>query len=196
MKYKEQLADSRWLQKKTEILIRDNYSCRKCGAKSNLNVHHLSYEEGKLAWEYQNEKLITLCKKCHEKEHNIVSYPIVGSFYKYYHSDYTDYVVCYHVDKYKELVYLFGVDDGSGYGDGWFLCLTFNEYFSKCANWILSSNIEEDYYLGGLLLAYERETKRITNSLVIGCTEYSDIQVRDYAVRKLKDIIEHISKNK
>ena len=55
MNYKEQLADSRWLQKKAEILIRDNYTCQKCGAKSHLNVHHKHYESGKLAWEYPND---------------------------------------------------------------------------------------------------------------------------------------------
>lgn len=41
--YKEQLTDGRWLRKKNEILERDNYTCQRCGATSNLQVHHKEY---------------------------------------------------------------------------------------------------------------------------------------------------------
>lgn len=35
----------------------------------NLNIHHEYYQEGKLAWEYPDDALITLCWPCHEKLH-------------------------------------------------------------------------------------------------------------------------------
>lgn len=35
----------------------------------DLNVHHKYYISGKMAWEYKNEALITLCATCHKAEH-------------------------------------------------------------------------------------------------------------------------------
>ena len=127
MEYKQQLADSRWLKKKNEILERDNYTCQHCGRTSNLNVHHLSYEKGKLAWDYPNEKLITLWVDCHENEHNIVTYPKIGKFYTYHHSDYWNDMICFYIDRKRNQIGLFGVDCG-GYGTAYvdFLLLTFS----------------------------------------------------------------------
>lgn len=34
-----------------------------------LNIHHKSYIMNRLAWEYDNSNLITLCENCHEEEH-------------------------------------------------------------------------------------------------------------------------------
>lgn len=34
-----------------------------------LEVHHLVYLPGKLAWEYDDKLLITLCDVCHSDEH-------------------------------------------------------------------------------------------------------------------------------
>lgn len=130
LNYKEQLADSRWLQKKAEILIRDNYTCQKCGAKSHLNVHHLVYEDGRLAWEYPNEKLITLCEQCHAKEHKTTR-PYVGEVYAYEHSDYTNYMVCYGVNKTKQEVYLVGVDNGGSATSPHFECVQFDVFSSE-----------------------------------------------------------------
>ncbi|UAB74306.1 hypothetical protein [Mesoflavibacter sp. SCSIO 43206] len=42
------------------ITIKDMY---------DLNVHHKYYVENKLAWEYNNDALITLCADCHYEEH-------------------------------------------------------------------------------------------------------------------------------
>lgn len=128
--YKEQLADGRWLRKKTEILERDNYTCQKCGAKSHLNVHHLVYENGKLAWEYPNENLITLCEQCHAKEHKTTR-PYIGEVYICHHSDYTDYMVCYGINKAKREVYLVGVDSGGGTDTPYFECVQFDVFSSE-----------------------------------------------------------------
>lgn len=35
----------------------------------DLNIHHKYYITGKYAWEYNDEALITLCRKCHQYEH-------------------------------------------------------------------------------------------------------------------------------
>lgn len=41
----------------------------KCGSTSNLQIHHLRYIKGKMAWEYKDKDLIVLCETCHEKIH-------------------------------------------------------------------------------------------------------------------------------
>lgn len=64
--------DSRWQQKRLEIMERDNWTCRSCGASGDgtfLNVHHAYYEAGCKPWEYDNDLLITWCEDCHEKHH-------------------------------------------------------------------------------------------------------------------------------
>lgn len=71
MTYYNQLRDPRWQKKKSEILIRDNYTCQNpkcCSTVKNLQVHHLDYISGTLAWEYPNDMLITLCEDCHDAE--------------------------------------------------------------------------------------------------------------------------------
>jgi predicted transcriptional regulator len=67
--YQDQLNSPEWKAKRKEILIRDGNKCKLCGSINNLQVHHLEYENGKFAWEYDNDKLITLCKNCHKKQH-------------------------------------------------------------------------------------------------------------------------------
>lgn len=85
MNYKEQLGDKRWKAKREEILKRDGYECAIChissvkcstlGYKTTLQVHHVRYENGKMAWEYENSKLITLCSKCHASIHSNNPFP-------------------------------------------------------------------------------------------------------------------------
>lgn len=73
MDYKDQLKTSAWLRKKYEILARDNFVCSKCLAdnfESQLEVHHIAYKKGKMAWEYPDYFLVTLCRECHQKEHD------------------------------------------------------------------------------------------------------------------------------
>lgn len=41
-----------------------------------LNVHHKSYVINRLAWEYDNSNLITLCENCHEEEHRQREIPL------------------------------------------------------------------------------------------------------------------------
>jgi hypothetical protein len=68
-KYSEKLRDPRWQRKKSEIQIRDQFACQKCGDKrSTLNVHHRHYLAGREPWDYPGELLILLCEKCHRQE--------------------------------------------------------------------------------------------------------------------------------
>lgn len=70
--YTDHYKDSRWQQKRLEIMERDKWTCRSCGAKGEgvtLNVHHAYYEKGKKPWEYDNYMLVTWCEDCHEERH-------------------------------------------------------------------------------------------------------------------------------
>ncbi len=69
--YKDQLKDKRWKKLANKIRKRDNYTCQKCGSHEHLQVHHKKYIKGRLAWEYDESNLITLCSECHKKIHNI-----------------------------------------------------------------------------------------------------------------------------
>lgn len=184
--YKEQLADSRWLRKKNEILERDNYTCQKCGAKSHLNVHHLNYEKEKLAWEYPNDKLITLCQDCHENEHNIVPNPIVGKFYTYEHSDYTNDMICYHIDYHNELIYLFGIDSGN-YGGGYIDIFSFEEFNRKCRNsdFIAISKVD-NYALDSFNIAYYNLLDGF--AYVDDSGRYIKEQLIEFAKNKVKEL--------
>ena len=68
-KYKEFLKDGRWQRKRLEIMQRDDFKCKQCGATNDLQVHHLRYFNGRKPWEYSNEDLVTLCGKCHSLAH-------------------------------------------------------------------------------------------------------------------------------
>jgi len=68
LSYYEQLNHPLWLRKKDEILQRDNYKCVICNSSLHkLEVHHLCYFPDLLIWEYDDELMITVCKKHHEQ---------------------------------------------------------------------------------------------------------------------------------
>lgn len=53
------------------ILKRDNYECKKCGSIKYIIVHHIiPLEKGGT---HDEKNLITLCRKCHIKEHKIIN---------------------------------------------------------------------------------------------------------------------------
>lgn len=61
-----------WRELRKEIFSRDGYKCTHCGRQlkdKDLQVHHLTYLEGKEAWDYPKELLTTYCKRCHAEEH-------------------------------------------------------------------------------------------------------------------------------
>lgn len=68
MTYKEQLNHPEWDRKRSHVWTRDNFTCRVCGDTENKHdVHHLYYLPNTLLWDYDNEALITVCKKHHEQ---------------------------------------------------------------------------------------------------------------------------------
>jgi len=57
-----------------KTLERDSYKCRLCGSVDRLHVHHVDGKgTGYLANERDDrlDNLITLCKACHRRQHNI-----------------------------------------------------------------------------------------------------------------------------
>lgn len=62
----------RWRWLRAERIEKDFRICQHCMSGKNLNVHHRYYEEGKMAWDYPIESLITLCENCHQAEHKKV----------------------------------------------------------------------------------------------------------------------------
>jgi 5-methylcytosine-specific restriction endonuclease McrA len=70
--YFEKLKSPQWQKKRLEIMQRDNFTCRECGATDKtLNVHHGYYTGGKNPWEYADETLHTVCEDCHERYEEI-----------------------------------------------------------------------------------------------------------------------------
>jgi hypothetical protein len=69
MTYKEQLKTPEWEAKRKKILKRDNYTCQGCCSKNNLQVHHKIYFPNLMAWQYENNYLITYCEQCHDEWH-------------------------------------------------------------------------------------------------------------------------------
>jgi len=63
-----------WLRVRATVFERDGNKCTICGAKScdvQLVGHHLVYIEGKKLWDYLPEMVVTTCKTCHDKLHNV-----------------------------------------------------------------------------------------------------------------------------
>jgi DNA modification methylase len=62
-----------WKELAKEILKRDNYKCQKCGngniSNNKLVVHHIKEWARYPEFRFEKNNLITLCEKCHKKEH-------------------------------------------------------------------------------------------------------------------------------
>ena len=65
----EDRRSSKYKNWKKQVLIRDSYTCKRCGSKENLVVHHIEKfsENKKLRFDVNNG--ITLCQKCHKEVH-------------------------------------------------------------------------------------------------------------------------------
>lgn len=67
--YRIFLTNDEWKQTRQRILKRDNYCCKNCGKRHNLDAHHLLYI-GNKPWNTPDRFLVTLCRDCHEKVHS------------------------------------------------------------------------------------------------------------------------------
>jgi hypothetical protein len=71
--YKDKLNDPRWKARRLEIIEKAGGACEDCGKKTHhLNVHHGFYEPGHNPWEYEDDVLMALCKRCHENRHEVM----------------------------------------------------------------------------------------------------------------------------
>lgn len=67
--YEDKLKHPMWQRRRLEILNRDDWQCTLCGDfNSPLHVHH-RYYEGDNPWDVPDDALVTVCEKCHDKEH-------------------------------------------------------------------------------------------------------------------------------
>ena len=66
--YSKYLASERWKELRDAKLCEVGDKCQRCKRRSNLQVHHLTYE--RLGHERLTD-LQVLCESCHEKAHNL-----------------------------------------------------------------------------------------------------------------------------
>ena len=72
--YQEYIKSHEWQETSRKAKIRAGYHCQMCHAEGNdstLNTHHNNYE--RLGLEFDSD-LIVLCRKCHRKHHNKISF--------------------------------------------------------------------------------------------------------------------------
>lgn len=65
--YKEYLKSEKWQHIRNAKLRKVGYKCERCGAKENIQVHHISYDH-----EFGTERecdLQVLCDECHNGIH-------------------------------------------------------------------------------------------------------------------------------
>lgn len=148
--YSELLKDSRWQNKRLEILQRDGFTCQLCGSKDKpLNVHHIFYKKDVNPWDYENDDLITLCEHCHNNLHENVNIANmkdvkIGDVFLYEHSDYDDYLMCYDIDYKSKTIYLAGMDNGSGDDGFWVFGMSYDYFKRKCD--IIENFFDEYFY--------------------------------------------------
>lgn len=69
--YAEQLKDERWLAFREFVFKVRGCRCERCGYSKELQVHHIQYKNGRLAWEYTCNEVMVLCSLCHKNLHGI-----------------------------------------------------------------------------------------------------------------------------
>lgn len=65
-------SSARYIEWRKSVLSRDNYTCRSCGTKNNLQAHHIIHwvdSRNNKNIRYDVDNGITLCKECHLKAH-------------------------------------------------------------------------------------------------------------------------------
>ena len=70
--YKHLLKDKRWKEFRLKVMSERGSKCECCGGTHILQIHHTFYISGKMPWEYNIDDMRVLCKKCHQRIHNII----------------------------------------------------------------------------------------------------------------------------
>lgn len=64
---------TKWERKRKMILRRDGYLCQLCKRYGRMKeadtVHHIKHVDEYPELAYESDNLISICKKCHNKEH-------------------------------------------------------------------------------------------------------------------------------
>ena len=69
--YNRLLEDKRWKEFRLKVMSERGNKCECCGGTDVLQIHHTFYISGKMPWEYDINDMRVLCKKCHQRIHNI-----------------------------------------------------------------------------------------------------------------------------
>ena len=69
--YNRLLEDKRWKEFRLKVMSERGSRCECCGGTHILQIHHTFYIRGKMPWEYEINDMRVLCKKCHQRIHNI-----------------------------------------------------------------------------------------------------------------------------
>ena len=69
--YNRLLEDRRWKEFRLKVLSERGSRCECCGGTDVLQIHHTFYISGKMPWEYEINDMRVLCKRCHQRIHNI-----------------------------------------------------------------------------------------------------------------------------
>lgn len=70
--YNHLLKDKRWKEFRLKVMSERGSKCECCGGTNILQIHHTFYIGGKMPWEYDVKDMRVLCKKCHQRIHNII----------------------------------------------------------------------------------------------------------------------------
>ena len=70
--YNRLLEDERWKEFRLKVMSERGNKCECCGGTHILQIHHTFYISGKMPWEYDIKDMRVLCKKCHQRIHNII----------------------------------------------------------------------------------------------------------------------------
>ena len=70
--YNRLLEDKRWKEFRLKVMSERGSKCECCGGADILQIHHTFYISGKMPWEYDVKDMRVLCKKCHQRTHNII----------------------------------------------------------------------------------------------------------------------------
>jgi len=70
-KKREYLNSTEWGILRAAAFDRDNHTCQSCGATTQLECHHITYE--RLTQERLSD-VVTICRNCHQKIHNKYGY--------------------------------------------------------------------------------------------------------------------------
>ena len=71
-RYEHLLEDKRWKEFRLKVLSERGSRCECCGGTDVLQIHHTFYMRGKMPWEYDINDMRVLCKKFHQRIHNII----------------------------------------------------------------------------------------------------------------------------